>query len=354
MAKPIIRAVGAFDASRDHVVTFEFSGGAVRGNEIIIRKNSTNETAYTSTSSSMATECIIPAGKLKNGEYYNMQIRVTYTNATGTSVTSEWSDAITFRCYSTASITLDLNDGAVIAMSGCTINFEYNQSEGDPINEYVVTVRGEDGEIVWTSGTVYPSVSTLPYSFSASISGLEDEHNYSIECICHSASGIEASKIIGISVVYTVASSYQRLYVRNVAERAAVRIETNIDPIDGVYDEAKGTPVLAGGWVDLLDKELVYSKDELLPESGYQIAMVVKNPKSGEDLLVLETVDGTKITLRYMKATLYGEGERSYVVLYAGGYMIRSATMTPLSSTDALYIQIIYKDGYYSIDAYVK
>lgn len=353
MAKPIIRAVGAFDAGYDRTIAFEFGGGMVTGSEVIIRKNSTNAMAYTDTSIGMATECVIPAGMLTNNEYYNMQIRVSYKNAAGTSLMSEWSDAITFRCYTTAVIVANLESGAVITTSSCPINFEYSQSENDPINEYVVTARGEDGEIVWTSGTVYPSVSTLPYSFSANISGLEDEHSYTIECICHSASGIEASLAIAVSVVYTVATSYQRLYVRNVSERAAVRIETNIDPIDGVYDEAQGIPMISGGWVDLLDKEVEYSKDELLPADGYQIALIVKNPKLSEDLLVLETTDGERIILRYMKATIYGKGECSYVVLYAGDYTIMSETMNVLSDNSELYIQLIYADGYYSLDAYV-
>lgn len=353
MAKPIIRAVGAFDAGYDCAIAFEFGGGMVTGSEVIIRKNSTNATAYMDTSIGMATECVIPAGALTNNEYYNMQIRVSYKNAAGTLLMSEWSDAITFRCYTTAVIAANLENGAVITTSSCPINFEYSQSENDPINEYVVTARGEDGEIVWTSGTVYPSVSTLPYSFSANINGLEDERSYTIECICHGASGIEASKVIIISVVYTETTSYQRLYVRNVSERAAVRIETNIDPIDGVYDEAQGAPMISGGWVDLLDKEVEYSKDELLPADGYQIALIVKNPKSSEDLLALETTDGDRIILRYMKSALYGKGECSYVVLYAGDYTIMSETMNVLSDNAELYIQLIYKDGYYSLDAYV-
>lgn len=353
MAKPIIRAVGAFDAAKDYTFLFDYSGGVVVANEIVIRENSTNTQKYTASVSGMTLEHTIPAGTLNNGQYYNVQIRVTYRNAAGNNVVGDWSDAVSFRCYSTPDLSCDLSHESVnvIDVSSCPILYSYDQAQGDPINEYIVTARASSGEIIWSSGTVYPGSTALPYTFSVEVNGLEDGHEYTIECICHSASGIAASLSIRVSVVYSFSTSYQQLYVRNVPERGSVRIETNIDPIDGIYEGPQESAALSDGWVDLTGgQSVIFSKTELLPADGYLLAVVFKNAKSGEDLITLEADDGTRIILRYMVSTLVDEGEKAYIVLYEeDNYSIMSSRIDVPSADTELYVELIFSDGNYTL-----
>lgn len=353
MAKPIIRAVGAFDAAKDFSFSFEYSGGAVVGNEIIVRENGTNAQVHTASVSSMSLNHMLTGGTLSNGHYYNAQIRVTYRNAAGSNIVSEWSDAVSFRCYATPALTCDLSSESVnvIDVSGCTIVYNYSQAQNDPINEYIVTARASSGEMIWTSGTVYPGNASLPYAFSAEISGLENGHEYAIECICHSASGIEAGITVRISVVYSLTSSYQQLYVHNIAERAAIRIETNISPIDGIYEGPQTSATLSDGWVDLTGGQLVsFTRDDLLPKEGYLFSVVFKNAKSGEDLVTLERPDGTKVILRYMVSTLAGEGTKAYIALREeDDYTIMSNRISVPASNAALYAELIWANDDYTL-----
>ena len=77
LTQPILKAIPAFDATEDFIVTFTATGGdTVTGNELKITTNDAEPTiVYDDTVTSGLWQHTIPADTLTNGDYYIATLR---------------------------------------------------------------------------------------------------------------------------------------------------------------------------------------------------------------------------------------------------------------------------------------
>ena len=123
---PYIPSIGAFDATKDYILSFDVQDGGdqVVKNEIKITNNVTGVTEYDHTDNSYNYFQTIPANTLSNNIYYAVQVRTF--NASGES--SSWSPLESFYCYDTPTVSLNIKDGDTLSSSTVTVKLSYNQA----------------------------------------------------------------------------------------------------------------------------------------------------------------------------------------------------------------------------------
>lgn len=81
MSKPVLYAISAFDASKEHTFTFSFSGEQIIETQANIYNNETNALVYSGSYTTSKAAFVLPAGSIKNSAVpYNITIRVVTNN----------------------------------------------------------------------------------------------------------------------------------------------------------------------------------------------------------------------------------------------------------------------------------
>ena len=177
LVKPIINDIVAFDANIGTTITFMASGGdQVTGNEIkvVLNEDSQTETiVYQNTITGYELSHTIPANVLTNGQYYRVSIR-TYDILSNT---SPWSNAQPFYCYTTPSLSLNINNGQTLDSSNYHFILTYNQLENEKVDYAIIEVYNNNNIIISNSGNLYNS-DYPPLSFSHDIFGLNNHSQY--------------------------------------------------------------------------------------------------------------------------------------------------------------------------------
>lgn len=177
LVKPIVNDITAFDSTREFTVTFTASGGdQVTANQIQIVTNDVSETqVYLNKVTSFNLSHIIPANTLTNGQYYKLRIR-TYDVLDNT---SPWSSFVPFYCFSTPTLTLNINDGQTITTSSYNVRLIYNQAQNEKIDYAVIELYNNNEVLIDSSGNLYDS-NYPPLIFNHNIFGLENHKQYYI------------------------------------------------------------------------------------------------------------------------------------------------------------------------------
>nr|DAG16094.1 MAG TPA: hypothetical protein [Bacteriophage sp.] len=257
LTKPILNNVAAFDASNSQIFTFNVVGGSqVTANTLTIKDNSTLEQVYSATQTSFKLQHVVPAGTLTNGKYY--QAYLVTIDAQGN--TSAQSNTIQFNCYAQPVFRFtNVSEHAVVNNASFEFQAQYNQAQGEILNEYTFNLYNVAGLLVSTSGKQYNTSSTLPFNISHPFSGLGDNTAYSVEVVGRTSGGTSVTTgKVDFSVRYTSPTLYSPLYLTNNCQGGYITIETDINPITGqsnptppVYIDNKEVDLTAdGSWIE--------------------------------------------------------------------------------------------------------
>lgn len=239
LTTPILYSQAAFDATQAHTFTFNVIGGEqVTQNKLVITNQSTSEIVYQAVQTTYKFEHILPANTLINGVYYSAYI-ITY-DANGTA--SAQSNSIQFYCYSTPSFAFsNLPINNVITNSSYNFQATYNQTEGELLNSYALTLYDAQRIQIATSGTQYVGATTTPPTIVAyQFTGFVDRTSYYIRAIGQTAQGTQVDTgLIAISVLYTVPSLFSVIELNNNCSGGYVIVRSNLIEIGS---ESNPTP----------------------------------------------------------------------------------------------------------------
>ncbi len=257
LTQPIINPIAAFDATREHEITFIAIGGAqVTGNRIVISDNQTGNVVYNNIANTMKLAHTIPANTLSNGKYYNA---VIYTIDSSASQSSP-STPVPFYCYSQPTLTIT-NVPATETIGNGTYEFQgnYLQSEGEQLNSYQFILYDSNKDILDKSDIIYyQSNDSLAYTFI----GMDNDTSYYVELKGQTVNNTEiTSGLIYFTVRYTQLATFAIVDLINDCENGYIQISSNIVAIDGksnpeppIYIDDKE--------VDLRDKDSWVKWDE--------------------------------------------------------------------------------------------
>ena len=236
LVKPIMATVPAFDATKEHTFTFTSNGGdQVVANKLVIKRQDFNITVYENKVTSYAFEQTVPANTLENGYYYYAYF-TTFDVNDNKSVESNQSQ---FHCYTTPSLELiNLPDDNYIQNSNQQFQVAYNQAEQRYLNTLRFDLFDENDNLVSSSPLLYGS-NILPTILSYTFSGFENNGFYKVSATGESIDGmvVETDKY-EFTARYTPPSIFSLLDLINDCERGCVKIESNVESIEGqVPDE---------------------------------------------------------------------------------------------------------------------
>lgn len=298
LTTPILYSVSAFDASQAATFTFNVLGGSqVVKNTLTIKNNATLATVYSETQTTFQFKHTVPAGTLANGAYY--QATLTTQDADGN--VSNASNAIQFYCYTTPSFSItNMPSGNVIANASYAFQVTYNQEQGEILNAYVFNLYSASGALISTSGQIYNTSSTLPFTASYLFSGFEDRATYSIEVNGVTAEGTQITTgRIQFTTNYTAPDTFSFLFLKNNCKGGYITIESNVIGIDGetnpeepIYIDNDEINLRAdGAYVQWIDGYVV--------SDDYTMRLWGRNFNPNTEIFRFSNINGDIITITY-------------------------------------------------------
>lgn len=299
LTRPTLISTVAFDATQQHTFTFNVVGGSqVVANQLVIRNNVSNEIVYIEKQETFKYEHVVNANKLTNGVYYNAVLSTF--DAEGNE--SQASTPIQFYCYSAPSLQFtNIPAGGLIANSSFTFEFSYNQNEGEKLNSYVVNLYNSFQSLLSTSGTIYVSDGTPPYSGSYLFAGFEDSTIYYVEVIGSTINGTQMSTgTTQITVDYIAPDLFSLVGLTNNCKEGYISIASNIVVIEGtshpslpVYINNQEVDLRrSGSWVSFNDGYSV--------SSNFLGRIWFREPTVYSTILQFSNTSGQTITVRFM------------------------------------------------------
>lgn len=229
LTKPIAQTKIAFDATEDSTFYFNVSSGdQIVKNKITIRSQSDNTIIYENTVESYQMHQTVPANTLTNGEYYNFYFN-TY-NIQGEE--SANSNSVPFYCYTTPTLTItNLSSGDVISGTNQEIIVEYFQLEYEMLNDIIINLYNDIGQLLESSGNIYTST-TRQYSYT--FKGLENDESYYVQAFGNTVNGtsIESDRI-NFGVKYDNPILFSNLNIISKCEEGYNQIISSFLDING-------------------------------------------------------------------------------------------------------------------------
>ena len=296
-----------------------------------------NQIVYQETTETSVRQVVIP-GQSRSGLSNSLQNQyvayIDVKDANGIwSDELEDSDGMVFMCLATPTLsftnlgTSDTNGTYKIEAYFYTFNVEYNQTDGEPIAQWQVTLYSADGDVLSTSGLQSNTHRDgTSETFSYPFSGFSDKKSYRIKAEAKTVHGLTVSTdYIGINSDYSTSSVFALLNATNKPDEGKIHIGSNIvsiickvyDP-DGneipedelgnhglLYSSAYTKPsdnqtttgnhalILPAGYRMVLDEGFKIGGD-------YSVALIFINPTPNKELFTIGT---TKLYYRIGKFT---------------------------------------------------
>lgn len=231
LVKPIMLSVMAFDATMGHTFSFTSNGGdQVVANQLTIKRQDTNKIVYQNKITSYAFEHKISTNVLENGYYYSAYFN-TYNVK---DEESEASNETQFNCYDTPTLVLtNLPQDGLVDNSNYIFGATYNQIQGEMLNSMKFELYDHLGNLIDESD-LYCGTSVLPITFEHTFSGFNNNESYYVKAIATSVDGIKVeTEKYSFTVRYSYPSMFNLLDLVNVCEKGYVKIESNVESIEG-------------------------------------------------------------------------------------------------------------------------
>lgn len=237
---PILLNTLPFDAGKEHILQFTYTGAQIFANRIVIKNNSTNTVAYDKKTTTMNTLARIPPNTLTNGNTYNIQISVfDHENNE-----SPFSNPAILKCLKTPTFAFtNVDEGMIVRNSYLDVTLSYSQENGELLNAYTVTLyAANQTTVIYDSGIRYSSD-----NLTVRIPSMLDDTTYYIRATGETVNGMEMDTgLIEIVCDYLKPDIFLKFRADNIPEEGSVRLTSNFILIEG-----KSEP-----------EELVYIDDE--------------------------------------------------------------------------------------------
>ena len=330
---PILYKIKTFDATKDNIFKFEWSGDQSFGNICTITTNDAKSSiVYSLPETTMRLEHNIPANTLTNGVWYNAKIiSIDMDNNQ-----SFESDPMVFLCLSTPTLSFtNIPNNAILKNSSYKVSMSYSQAENELLESYTIDLYDRSKNLIQTSGVVYSS-NNLVYT----LTNLENNKEYYLKGTCYTVNGMSGeTDYIPISVNYERPDYYSILTLENIKNNGSIKLQSNIRAVECSMN---GTPIYINGeYIDLRNNVLSINKDYSL-DSDYIIKLSGYNLSSG---LIMQ--------IGNIKIYLIAENGESYLELYSPilntYYYCQSNRLENLNNTEEVDITLVKKGGLFNI-----
>jgi len=266
LTTPILLSTSAWDATTGHTFSFNAIGSSqVTKNRLIIKKQSTEETVYDETVSTLKYKHEVSFfNSLENGVYYSAQVQTFDISENS----SDLSAPIQFWCYTMPTISFtNIPDNNIITNTSYSFTFEYTQKEGELLDFWNIELFNSNGYLVSESGYQYPASLNSPLEGTYTFDGMNDGEQYSIEIVGKTVNGyvFEGEKTY-FNIKYEEPSQFTVLQLKNNVCKGYIEIKSNAIIIDGKSNPDPPNFIKDNSEVNLTDSGTYVYWDE-----GYNI-----------------------------------------------------------------------------------
>lgn len=346
MSKPILHntASYAFDAAREHDITFQYSGPQAFSNTLMIRRNDTNEIIYNGTQTTMQLKHTIPANTLSNGVLYNVVVYITDRDGSN----SDISDALIFYCYSAPEFGINITENQVIGDASYHVAVTYAQAEGEALQSYQVVLYNTNKKAIYTSPIRYDTTLPVP------ISSLENNGSYYIRATGETINHMQLDTgYIYFMVQYIQPGYYSYLVAENNSRAGVVDLTSFIVSIEGRSIDGNDPVFREGDLIDTIHGPAVTFDHGFKILSDFLLRLCFY--PCGRNVTPLRLSNGSlHILLTERRGTYFNSGgEKLYYELSIKSgetcYIIKSEYVDVPDDTDVLYLWIKKKENRYEL-----
>lgn len=353
MAKPIIKNINCFDATKDYEVEIIWTGNRSYSNKIVIYDNRTNEKVFEETQTTFSLKHKIPANTLTNGINKTWIIQAQVFDKEGTA--SVLSDKVLFHTFNTPQFFFrdgnnHLADGYKVNDSSYQGIIYYQSDDLEDLESYRFYLYDVEKKLLITSERLNDR-QNITYQFR----GLENNTEYYIQCIGTTKNGMSLDTgIVRIYVRYTNPSQYSRIFADTLPNRGCVQVGSNI-----IIIQYNGEEIFeyTDGMINLIDKTLVYDEGFMIADdfslqiSGYHLWQTAEIFKFSNDNFDFS-----------LTSRIYSDGTLRFRILVPNGLSHYVIYSEPLKFTNVDLITILVKrvnnvygiyvknNGYYDAD----
>lgn len=303
MARPILNHIAPFDAAKDKIVSFSWTGNQAYGNRLIIYDANTLAIVYDNKSDSMTYTRTLPANTLSNGKKYIAQCQVFDIE----NIASELSDKIFFITYETPEFYFyNIENGQTIKAASYEAVVFYFQPEYEEIQSYKFYLYDGTRTLLAESNTFYDG-NNIRYTYK----GLDNHTKYYIRCYGITVNGMEIDTgYIQIYTDYKAPSTYGLIYAENDAAHGYIKLHTNITVIECSDNK---TFSFEDGMIDLRNDSIHYNNGFVISDD---FTLILRGMHLNQTATVLE-LGNTQYSLT-VSSYLYDDGQTRFKLTVPG------------------------------------
>ena len=310
LSKPqlYIDASYAFDARYEREFKYLWPSGNNQSvaNTLIIRDNETNTIVYNTKQETLLLKHVLPANTLQNGKIYNVCIQVFDRDNNS----SEFSDTLIFKCYTTPTLSLNIINEQVIRSSSYLFIVSYNQIEGEELQYYSLELYDGNKQRLYNTGAKYN------IEAGVTLSDFTDNTSYYIKAYGQTINHMEIeTDFILFHVEYIKPELYSYMTVENRELYGDIQFTSFLVSIEG--KGVNGEPTyIDGDYVDTINGTDIRFDDNFSINNGL-ISLVGRNFKINEPFLIMKNNTYHTMTFTWKYGTYEKENdiEKWYVEL---------------------------------------
>ena len=353
MAKPIIRNINCFDATKDYEVEIIWTGNRSYSNKIVIYDNKTNEKVFEETQTTFSLKHKIPANTLTNGINKTWVIQAQTFDKEGTA--SVLSDKVLFHTFGTPQFFFrdgnnHLADGYKVTDSSYQGIIYYQSDDLEDLSSYKFYLYDVSMKLLLETDQMND-----PRNITYNYRGLENNTEYYIQCMGITKNGMSLDTgLVRIFVRYTNPSQYSRIFADVLPNRGCVQVGSNIIIIQYNGDEIFS---YIDGMIDLRGKNLTYDEGFIIEDDfslqicGYNLWQNAEIFRFSNDIYSFSLTSRiyTDGTLRFR--ILVPNGVSHYIV-YSEPLKFRNIDMITIlvKRINNIYGIYVKNNGYYDED----
>lgn len=357
LSTPILYDIQAFDATKEYIFEFQYTGDQAFKNKLVIRDNITNNVVYEEIQTTFQLQHILPADTLTNRiDAYNAKIQVYNVS----DISSAESQAKLFYCNTTPVFWItNIQEDDVVSSSSFSFFLEYSQEQEVKLSGY--------------QGFLYDSFNKLLYTTESknnddlyfSVSGLEDNGIYYIQAKGYTLNGyVVETELIKFTVNYLRPAAFSIVQAENQKNKGRIKITSNVQPIDGETNQIP-SKFLLNTWIDLRqDGSYVKYKEGISILSDFTIGLIVNNLIKHKVFFIMSEDSNSSLPSQCKLTLLYGENDiytsdgdfenRAYIMLsyYYNTdlkHVVFSNLFNPPYPYDEFKLYVKRKDGRFSV-----
>lgn len=341
MAKPQLYRIAPFDANKEHIISFMWTGNRSHANRIIIYDNDTNNEVFNDLVSTFELKHTIPPYILTNGKKYVIQVQ-TYDVE---NIESPLSDKVLFYTFETPEFRFNnIPDSGMITNASFTASVYYYSPDWEDISTFAFYLYDATKKQLLQSSTLTDSFN-INYAFR----GLENNTVYFIRCIGVTVNGMALDTgYTEITVKYENPNSYSRIYSTALPSQGCVQVASNL-----IIIQYNGTDSFTydDGMINLIGKTLYYDEGFLIKDD-FTVLIRGKNLWQNADIFKMSNGNlGLSLS-----SHIYAGDKLRFRLLVPNGignYLLYSDEQV-FENDDMITVAIRRKNNVYQLKVYIE